>query len=186
MFISKNLLYSQVKTQQKVKMFVISDKGIEILKKLEGLRLNSYLDSAGVWTIGYGHIKTAKKNQTITEAQAETLLKQDLIRFEKYVNSFNIDTQNQYDALVNFAFNIGSFGVNFTNHLKNKDLANLFLYWLKYVNAGGNPLLGLKRRRAVEIALFCDNSNALQFRSYDDVTIDKEINKIINDYLKKK
>jgi len=167
-------------------MFKISDNGIKILKALEGLSLKSYLDSAGVWTIGYGHTKTAKANQLITERQAETLLIQDLIRFEKYVNSFEIETQNQYDALVIFAFNIGSFGVNFSKCLKNKDLANLIVWWLKYINAGGAPVFGLVRRRAVEIALFCDDANPLRFRSYDATTIDKELNKVINEYFKKK
>lgn len=86
-----------------------SDKGIALIKGFEGLRLKAYKCSAGVWTIGYGHTKGVKEGQTITEAEAETLLREDLRTFEVGVSSLVTVFlhQCQFDALVSFAFNLG-------------------------------------------------------------------------------
>lgn len=93
-----------------------SKKGIELIKQFEGVRLTSYQDGGGVWTIGYGHTgkvdgEFISKGMKITQEKADQLLKDDLTRFEKHVNSFNQKykfTQNEFDALVSFAFNLGS------------------------------------------------------------------------------
>ena len=88
----------------------ISKQGLELIKSFEGCRLKAYQDIGGVWTIGYGHTDNVKSGDIITQKKADELLLKDLERFEKHVNTyvpiydFN---QNQYDALVSFAFNIG-------------------------------------------------------------------------------
>jgi GH24 family phage-related lysozyme (muramidase) len=130
--------------------------GLDLIKTFEGLKLNAYKDIVGVWTIGYGHTATAKQGQVITQAQAETLLRQDLKRFENYVNSLpGADklNDNQFSALVSLAFNVGSFG----NGLKTAIATNpeQVPYWIeKYNMAGGKVIPGLTRRRKAEAALY--------------------------------
>lgn len=85
----------------------VSDISIEKIKGFEGLRLEAYKDSGGVWTIGYGHTFGVKAGQKITAEQAETLLRGDLLPCEKTVTGLGIWTQGQFDALVDFAFNLG-------------------------------------------------------------------------------
>ena len=90
----------------------ISQKGLDLIKKYEGLRLKPYKRVSGVWTIGYGHTQGINENtKPITEERAEQLLRDDLKYFEGLVNNKknvpqNIN-QNQFDALVSFAFNLG-------------------------------------------------------------------------------
>ena len=90
----------------------ISQKGIDLIKEFEGCSLTAYKCVAGKWTIGYGHTKGVDQNtKPITQEQAEEYLKEDLKYFEKRVNnkSYVPQTinQNQFDALVSFAFNLG-------------------------------------------------------------------------------
>ena len=90
----------------------ISQKGLNLIKEFEGLRLEPYQCAAGKWTIGYGHTDGVDENtKPITKEQAEEYLKQDVAKFEKYVNNKNFVpqkiNQNQFDALVSFAFNLG-------------------------------------------------------------------------------
>ena len=90
----------------------ISQKGLNLIKEFEGLRLKPYKCAAGVWTIGYGHTNGVNENtNAITEAQAEQYLRDDLRNFETLVNNKNYVpqniNQNQFDALVSFAFNLG-------------------------------------------------------------------------------
>lgn len=85
-----------------------SDKLLEKIIEFEGCKLQSYKCPAGVWTIGVGHTRGVKEGQKITEAQALQLLKGDLLPCEECVNDLNIaKTQGQFDALVDFAFNLG-------------------------------------------------------------------------------
>lgn len=142
----------------------ISPCGIDLICNFEGLRLNAYDDGVGVWTIGYGTTKypngiRVKKGDTCTLEQAKSYMQHDLKKFEQTVNSaVNIPiNQNQFDALVSLAYNIG------TNAFKNSTLvkqlndgnykaaANQFDLW---VNAGGKRMQGLVNRRTVEKALF--------------------------------
>lgn len=89
----------------------ISDKGISLIKRFEGVRLKAYKDVAGVPTIGYGHTSGVKMGDTISQERADELLKQDLKSRESTVASY-VDvrtlTQNQFDALVSFVYNLGS------------------------------------------------------------------------------
>jgi lysozyme len=135
-------------------------KNISLIKKHEGLRLEAYLPTPNdVWTIGYGHTHTTKQGQKITEAQAETLLRKDITWAEEAVNESVVVplSQNQFDALVSFVFNVGAgaFGSSTLLRLLNsKDYegaANQFLRWNKQK---GVALKGLTKRREEERKLF--------------------------------
>ena len=136
-----------------------SKQGIDFIKKHEALRLNAYLDAAGVWTIGYGHTKTAKKGMTITKAEAEKLLVADLKTAENEINSHNLPLkQHQFDALVSFVYNVGVGNFRRSTLLKrlkanpnDPDIANQFKRW---VYGGGKVLPGLVRRRNDEAKLY--------------------------------
>ena len=88
-----------------------SQNGINLIKSFEGCRLAAYKCAAGVPTIGYGHTAGVKMGQTITQMQAESYLKDDLMKYEtkvmKYYDKYRFN-QNEFDALVSFAYNIGS------------------------------------------------------------------------------
>lgn len=135
----------------------VSTNGLELIKKFEGLRLEAYLCSAGVLTIGYGHTAGVRKGDVITKATADKMLVDDVGKFEQTVsNAVTVPlTQNQFDALVSLAFNIGA--TAFTNSTLVKklnlrhDAADEFLRW-RYVNRVESP--GLLRRREAERALF--------------------------------
>ena len=132
-----------------------SKTGLKLIEEFEGCRLTAYQDSVGVWTIGYGHTKGVKQGQVITREQAEHYLAQDVKNAEKNVSSFDVIyhwNQNQFDALVSFAFNVGSINQLVANgkrtvyEISNKILA--------YNKAGGKELAGLTRRRKAERLLF--------------------------------
>lgn len=143
--------------------FKTSQAGVNLIKSFEGCRLTAYQDSAGVWTIGYGHTSGVKKGMTITEAQAEAYLKGDLGTAENAVNgkvTYSIK-QNQFDALVSFTYNVGSGNFGSSTLLKKLNqgditgAANEFDKWNK---AGGQVLEGLVRRRAAEKAMFLNGT----------------------------
>jgi len=142
----------------------ISNDGLLIIKHFEGRELRAYQDSVGVWTIGYGHTSAAGPpqvfaGQTITEQQAEEILKTDLALFEKGVRDLVKVAINgdQFAALVSFSFNVGLgalAGSTLLRKLNSGDYqgaANEFPRWVK---AGGQTLPGLVRRRDAERALF--------------------------------
>ena len=158
-----------------------SKNGIDLIKKFEGLRLQAYKCPAGVLTIGYGHTKNVKENETITKAQADTLLLDDLFDVEKIVDDVNIKhcynfTQNEFDAIVSFTFNCGKFNllklIRDGLRTKKQIAESLMLY----VNANGKPLKGLVNRRLAEKNLFLlGNSNT-------EIKIEKGYNKLsLND-----
>lgn len=134
----------------------ISDNGLSIIQKFEGCRLKAYKCPAGVLTIGYGHTgKDVKAGMTITKAQAVELLKKDVAKFEKVVAKYNKTykwNQNQFDALVSFAFNVGNID-QLTNNGK-RSIAEISAKIPAYNKANGKVLLGLTRRRADEKKLF--------------------------------
>jgi GH24 family phage-related lysozyme (muramidase) len=139
--------------------FKTSEVGIKLIKNFEGCRLSAYQDSVGVWTIGYGHTKGVHFGQSISQTEADKLLKQDLAVFESGVNNLvKVELkQCQFDALVSFSFNVG-IGAFSTSTLLKKlnqkaygEAANQFLRWNK---AGGKILTGLTRRREAEKSLF--------------------------------
>jgi lysozyme len=87
-----------------------SQAGINLIKQHESLRLKPYLCPARKWTIGYGHLIKENEDFTeITEAQAEELLRQDLVIAENCINTALKEplAQNEFDALVSLSFNIG-------------------------------------------------------------------------------
>ena len=136
-----------------------SAKGINLIKEFEGFRARSYLCPANVLTIGYGHTKTCQPGQVISTIKGEELLKEDLVRFERAVNVLvKVPlTQNQFDALVSFAFNVGvgafkkSTLLRLLNQGNYKQAADEFMRW---VHGGGVKLAGLVRRRQAERNLF--------------------------------
>ncbi|MFC4728142.1 glycoside hydrolase family protein [Coralloluteibacterium thermophilus] len=138
----------------------ISDAGIDLIKGFEGLRLTSYQDSAGVWTIGYGHTgPEVGPGQTITQAQAEALLRQDVGWAENAVRN-NVQVplgQGQFDALVSFTFNVGAGafgGSTLLQKLNAGDYAGAQNEFGRWIHAGGQVLPGLVNRRAAEAELF--------------------------------
>jgi len=133
----------------------VSKKGLEIIKKYEGCRLKAYLDPAGIPTIGYGHTSGVKMGQVITQAQAEAYLQEDLYKSEKAVDKYNSIyhwTQPQFDALVSFAYNLGS--IDQLTNFGRRSIQEISTKIPAYCNANGVMLLGLKARRAAEKALF--------------------------------
>ena len=126
--------------------------GLQLIESFEGLRLNSYQDSVGVWTIGYGHTKGVRQGQTITQQQAQAFLQQDLGVAESAVNKLGLTlTDNQFAALVSFTFNLGGGNLN---KLLSQGLAAAPDRILLFDHAGGRVLPGLTRRRQAERALF--------------------------------
>jgi lysozyme len=143
-----------------------SAKGIELIKSFEGLMLKPYRCSANVPTIGYGNTfyETGKKvsmgDAAITEKRATELLAWSLTKFEQYVDSYCIDTitQNQFDALVSFCYNLGPANLKSSTLLKkvNKDPNDptIRAEFMKWNKAGGRALKGLTRRREAEANLY--------------------------------
>ncbi|HED1313730.1 TPA: lysozyme [Citrobacter freundii] len=146
---------------------ITSEKGIRLIKQFEGCRLTAYPDpgTGGYpWTIGYGWThpvdgKPVKRGMTIDQATADRLLKTGLVGYENDVLKVAKVklTQGQFDALVSFAYNVGSRALSKSTLLKKlndgdiKGAADEFLRWNK---AGGKVLNGLTRRREAERALF--------------------------------
>lgn len=144
-----------------------SDAGIALIKAHEGLRLEAYPDPAKGWsvpTVGYGHTSaagppTVTRGMKITEAGADAILRADLQKFERAVTSaVHVPlTQQQFDALVSFTFNLGPGNLRSStllrklNALDYQGAADEFGKWNK---AGGRVLAGLTKRRAAERALF--------------------------------
>ena len=137
----------------------ISQKGIDLIKTFEGCKLFAYRDSVGIPTIGYGHIKDVKMGMSITQKQAEEFLKGDIKPVERLLNGMGINyTQNQFDALTSWIFNLGEGNFKKSTMYKNivarKSDVEITDQMVKWVNAGGRPLLGLKKRRVAEANMF--------------------------------
>ena len=137
----------------------ISQEGLSLIKKFEGCRLEAYYCSGGVLTIGYGHTGGVKESDTITQEEAEKLLRADVFKFEEYVEDnvmVELD-QGQFDALVAWTFNLGPGNLRESTMLKKLNEAdytsvpNEMKRWNK---AGGKTLDGLIRRRNAEALLF--------------------------------
>ena len=143
-----------------------SQKGLDLIKRFEGFRSKPYLCPAGVPTIGYGStyyqngVKVKLTDPAISEEAAEQLLKVNLVHYERGVDSMTKDhiNQNQFDALVSFAYNTGL--VNYKNSTLLKrvnadpndpDIEKQFMRW---VRAGGKVIKGLIVRRNAEAALY--------------------------------
>lgn len=141
----------------------LSDKGIDLIKSFEGLRLSAYkcVQSEKHYTIGYGHYGAdVKPDMTITQKKAEKLLRADCKRFVAHVNAYvrqyrklGIEiNQNQFDALVSFAYNVGS--IDQLTAKGTRSMENIANKMLLYNRSGGKVLAGLTKRREKERALF--------------------------------
>lgn len=133
----------------------ISQKGIDLIKKYEGCKLYAYRDSVGVATIGYGHTRNVMMGMAITQAQAEAFLREDIAPIEKSLNIMNTNfTQNAFDALCSWIFNLGIGSFNSSTLKKyivaRKSDIEITDQIVRWYNAGGKPLLGLKKRRVEE------------------------------------
>jgi len=137
----------------------ISLEGLALIKKFEGCRLEAYYCSGGVLTIGYGHTGGVKESDTITQEEAEKLLRADVFKFEEYVEDnvmVELD-QGQFDALVAWTFNLGPGNLRESTMLKKlneADYASVPSEMKRWNKAGGKTLDGLIRRRNAEALLF--------------------------------
>lgn len=139
----------------------ISTKGIRLIQQFEGFRSKAYRDPVGIWTIGFGFTKGVKEGDTITQAQAVARLKSELAEYEAGVHQACAvpPNQNQFDALVCFAFNVGVAGMKRSSVIKahnredHQAASRAFGLWNR---AGGKVWPGLTRRRAAEAALYLE------------------------------
>ena len=137
----------------------VSQRGIDLIKRHEGLRLVAYMDAVGVWTIGYGSTTDVAPGMKISAVQAEERLKTDVQDAVDCVNA-NVQvplTQGEFDALVSFTYNLGC------RRLKESTLLRLLnlndkeaaaYEFRKWDKAGGQVLPGLSRRRYEECQMF--------------------------------
>ena len=142
----------------------MSAAGLAIVKEFEGLRLKAYKCPAAVWTIGYGHTSAAGNpivtpELVITNDEADQILERDMVQYEDGVRKFvKVElTQNQFDALVDFAYNAGVGALQKSTLLKKVNAGKFdevpaeFMKWTK---GGGKELPGLVRRRRAEVKLW--------------------------------
>jgi lysozyme len=140
--------------------FTYSDAGLALTKSFEGLRLESYQDVGGVWTVGYGHTgPDLLAGMKISQADADALLRADLSVAVGCVNRAVIEeiSQPQFDALVDFCFNVGQGNLlksSLLRYVNLGELENAAAQFLLWVNAGGKRVEGLVRRRQAERAMF--------------------------------
>jgi lysozyme len=133
----------------------ISEQGLDLIRRFEGLRLDAYRCPAGHMTIGYGHTgPDVREGARISVEQAEELLRADAMRFEEGVARLaGPCTQGQYEALVSFAFNLGLGALRSSTLLKLHRIGQHRLAaaeFARWIHAGGRKLPGLVRRRAAE------------------------------------
>lgn len=139
-----------------------SQRGIDLIKQFEGFRAQAYkcLATEKYFTIGYGHYgPDVRFGQVITQREAEEILKRDIERFEANINKYYYTydfNQSEFDALVSFAYNIGSIDQLTANGTRSK--AVIAEKMLLYVNSGGHRIEGLVRRRKMEHDLFLSDS----------------------------
>lgn len=137
----------------------ISSTGVDLIKHFESCKLTAYQDSVGIWTIGWGHTGSVKKGDIWTQGEADNILLNDLDKFEGYINQHvKVPlTQNQFDALVSWTFNLGPGNLKSStmltklNEKKYDEVPSQMKRWNK---AGGKVLRGLERRRNAEAAMF--------------------------------
>ena len=165
----------------------ISQHGLAKLKQWEGLKTKAYKDSGGVWTIGYGHTAMAGspqpyQGQVITAAEAESILLKDLTQYEAAVeNNVNVKlNDNQFAALVSFAFNVGIHAFKNSTLLKKLNQGNFDAVpteLMKWTKAGGKKLQGLVNRRRAEGYLWMEGAFVT---SKDVVPEQKTVNPELN------
>jgi len=142
----------------------VNEATLDLIKRFEGLRLKAYLDAAGVWTICYGHTSRAgppkvKPGMKLTKVECDEILQRDIEKFADQVAKaikpeiLERLNENQFGALVSFAYNVGignlrrSSVLRAVNEGRFSDVPRLLMRWTK---AGGKRLRGLVRRRRAE------------------------------------
>lgn len=140
----------------------IGNAGLELIKSFEGCRLSSYTCPAGVWTIGYGHTQGVYEGMTITQEQADNMLREDVKYYadavDRYNSRFNF-TQEEFDALTSFTYNcgVGSLQAVMSCCNTKQEIAEE----CKLYNKGGGVVLpGLVRRREEEYKLFMSGASS--------------------------
>lgn len=147
-----------------------SNNAVQMIAQFEGLKLKSYkcLPTEKMFTIGYGHYGV-EDNLTITKEQAEEYLKKDMwsaeLEVNKYQGFYNFN-QNQYDALVSFAFNLGSIHQLTQKGTRSRD--GIAIAMLLYNKSGGKVIAGLTKRRKKEQALY-NTPMANTLKTIDDI-----------------
>jgi GH24 family phage-related lysozyme (muramidase) len=140
----------------------INQRGLALIKEFEGCQLEAYLCPAGVWTIGYGHTLSAAHGMSIDETKAEALLREDLQEAEEAVDRLVTVpiNENQFSALVSFAFNVGAGALQESTLLSllnaGAEVETIAAQFLRWNKAGDEELAGLTRRRHAERALFLE------------------------------
>lgn len=151
-----------------------SEKGIALIISFEGFcpKACKCVSTEKYYTIGFGHYgKDVKASDTITKEKATELLKSDLAKFEKKVMKYNSVyhyNQNEFDALVSFAYNVGSIDGLTKNGTRTK--AEISKCWTLYTKSGGRVLAGLVKRRDKEKKLFlakCENEKSAYYPRYN-------------------
>ena len=149
-----------------MKITKTGEKGITLIKQFEGFSAKPYLCPAGIPTIGYGATfypngkKVTMSDPAVSEQQAVDLLKNMLVSFEQYVDSFCRDdiNQNQFDALVSFCYNLGPNNLKTSTLIKKVNSnpldTTIRAEFLKWNKAGGKVLAGLTKRRIAEADLY--------------------------------
>lgn len=137
----------------------LTEDGISLIKKYEGLRLKAYKCPAGILTIGYGHTEGVEEGTQITEEEADKMLQKDLEAFCKGVrDAVEVQlTDSQFSALVSFAFNLGVHALkrsSLLRYLNEKAYQLAADEFPKWVYAGGKKLPGLVKRRVEEREMF--------------------------------
>jgi lysozyme len=133
---------------------------LSLIKKFEGCVLHAYQDSVGVWTIGWGHTAGVHKGQVITQAEADALLFQEVVRCHEQVKTLvHVPcSNNEFCALTSFAYNLGIGALKKSSLLRRLNAGEIkeevSFEFLKWDHANGKVLLGLTRRRKAERALF--------------------------------
>ena len=138
---------------------IISEEGKNLIKKFEGCELEAYKCAAGVPTIGYGHIKDVSMGMTITQSEADEMFNHEIKEYETYVNTAVTVplSQNQFDAIVSWVFNLGNGNLKASTMLKvinSGDHAGVPAQIKRWNKAGGKVLEGLVRRREAEALLY--------------------------------
>lgn len=140
-------------------MKTTSQAGINLIKQFEGFRSEAYLCPAKIWTVGYGTTKNVHQGMVVTEGQAETFLFDDVKIFEKTINECVIVplTQNQFDALVCFVYNVGPGNFKSSTLMKKLNAGEYSAVpseLEKWNKGGGKVLPGLVKRRQAEANLW--------------------------------
>ena len=138
---------------------ITSQYGIDLIKHFEGCELEAYQCAAGVWTIGYGHTKGVQPGDQWSESHANHMLEVELEEYENYVSTAVTVplSQNQFDALVSWVYNLGNGNLTSSTMLKvlnSGDYAGVPAQIKRWNKAGGKVLEGLTRRRQAEADMF--------------------------------